>query len=158
MEAIENLSNAVVQPVRYVTYLDDGSLDGCYLQAPPEAHANRMIAIDEAQASAWVNYRANADRDAIEQAPPPSSAQTGIIVPQQVTMRQARLALLGAGKLALIDPAIDALPSPVKEGARIEWDYSSAVDRHRPLVATIGAALGMDDAALDALFITAAGL
>lgn len=79
-------------------------------------------------------------------------------VPPQVTMRQARLALLGAGKLAQVDAAIDSLPSPDKETARIEWDYSSAVERSRPLVSLLGQALGLDDAALDQLFITAAGL
>lgn len=79
-------------------------------------------------------------------------------VPQQVTMRQARLALLDAGLLSNIDAAIDSLPSPEKETARIEWDYSSAVVRNRPLVGLLGAALGLDDAGLDALFITAATL
>lgn len=80
------------------------------------------------------------------------------VIPEQVTMRQARLALLGAGLLARVDTAIDALASPAKEAARIEWDYSSTVERHRSLVATLGAALNLTDAQLDALFITAAGL
>lgn len=80
------------------------------------------------------------------------------VIPQQVTMRQARLALLSAGKLGLIDSAIESLASPTREAARIEWDYSSAVMRDRPLVALIGQALGLDNAALDQLFITAAKL
>jgi hypothetical protein len=79
-------------------------------------------------------------------------------IPQQVTMRQARLALLGAGKLSLVDAAIDSLESPEKEAARIEWDYSSTVERSRPLVVMLGQALGLDEEALDQLFITAAGL
>lgn len=79
-------------------------------------------------------------------------------VPQQVTMRQARLALLHAGLLDNVGEAIDSLPSPDKEVARIEWDYSSAVERNRPLVDMIGAALGLDAAALDTMFVTAAAL
>lgn len=79
-------------------------------------------------------------------------------VPAQVTMRQARLALLGAGKLSQVQPAIDALPSPQKEQAQIEWEYSQSVQRHRGLVSTIGASLGLTDASIDALFITAATL
>jgi hypothetical protein len=55
---------------RYVTYQPDGSLDGCFLQTPPGDHAARMIIIDEAQATAWVNYRANAARDGLELIPP----------------------------------------------------------------------------------------
>lgn len=88
----------------------------------------------------------------------PAPEPAPVTVPEQVTMRQARLALLGAGKLGEIDAAIESLPSPTKEQARIEWDYSSTVVRSRDLVKMIGAALGMDDAELDQLFITAAGL
>jgi hypothetical protein len=78
--------------------------------------------------------------------------------PQVVTMRQARLALLGAGLLDDIDAAINSLPSPQKEAARIEWEYSQEVQRSSGLVSMMGAALGLDDAALDALFIEAVKL
>ena len=103
----------------------------------------------------WPLYRANEARDGLVLQPPAPSAH---MVPQQVTMRQARLALLGEGLLALVSPAIDALPPADREVARIEWDYSSAVVRDRPLVAMLGAALGLSDEELDQLFITAAGL
>lgn len=79
-------------------------------------------------------------------------------VPPSVTMRQARLALLGAGKLAAVDAAINALPEPQKSAAKIEWEFSSEVQRHRGLVTQLGATLGLDDKALDALFIAAAKL
>ena len=80
------------------------------------------------------------------------------LVPPSVTMRQARLALLGAGLLASVDAAIDRLPSPQKEAARIEWEYATEVQRSSGLVPMMGAALGLDDAALDALFTEAAAL
>jgi hypothetical protein len=80
------------------------------------------------------------------------------VVPPQVTMRQARLALLAAGKLAAVDTAINALPDPQKSAARIEWDYSSAVQRHNGFVQQLGPALGLSDAQLDNLFRQAAAL
>lgn len=82
----------------------------------------------------------------------------GVSVPSSVTMRQGRLALLAAGKLGLIAPAIAALTSPQKEAAEIEWEYSSAIQRHGALVTSLAAAIGLSGAELDALFIAAAGL
>lgn len=84
--------------------------------------------------------------------PPP-----GVPVPPSVTMRQARLALLAAGKLALVDGAIAALASPEREAAQIEWEYGSHVERSSPIVEMLGPALDLDAEAMDALFIDAAG-
>lgn len=81
-----------------------------------------------------------------------------IAVPYAVTMRQARLALLQAGLLDDIDAAINSLPSPSKEAARIEWEYSQEVQRDKPLVLALAPALGLDESQLDALFIAAAAL
>lgn len=78
-----------------------------------------------------------------------------IPIPARVTMRQARLALLNAGKLAAVDTAINALPSPEKEQMQIYWGYSNVIERTSPRVAAIGAALGLDNAAIDNLFIEA---
>lgn len=79
-------------------------------------------------------------------------------VPPSVTMRQARLALLQAGMLDAVNAAIAALPGASGEAARIEWDYSSEVHRNRPLVLSLGPALGLSSETLDQLFITAATL
>jgi hypothetical protein len=79
-------------------------------------------------------------------------------VPQSVTMRQARLALLGAGALSGVDAFINSLPSPQKEAARIEWEYASTVERGSALVTALSTALSLDAAALDALFIGAGAL
>lgn len=86
--------------------------------------------------------------------PPPAP----LFVPRVVTMRQARLALLGAGLLQQVDQAISALPEPQQSAARIEWDYSSEVHRDRAFVQQLGQALGLSDEQLDALFIQAAAL
>jgi hypothetical protein len=80
------------------------------------------------------------------------------VVPALVTMRQARLALFANGKLDAVGPAINSLPSPTKEQAQIEWDYSSSVERNRPLVQALGPLLGLTEEDLDNLFIQAATL
>lgn len=77
-------------------------------------------------------------------------------VPQSVTMRQARIALLGAGLLQAVNTAIANMPGPEGEAARIEWEYSQEVHRNRGLVKSLGGSLGMTPAQLDALFIAAA--
>lgn len=75
-------------------------------------------------------------------------------VPISVTMRQGRLALLQAGLLAQVQSAIDAQG----DAEKIEWEYAQSIDRNSPLVAALAAALSLDDAALDSLFISAANL
>jgi hypothetical protein len=79
-------------------------------------------------------------------------------VPQSVTMRQARLALLQAGLLSSVDAAIDGLPEPDRSAAKIEWEYAAVVQRASGLVPAMGAALGMTEAQIDDLFILAATL
>ena len=79
-------------------------------------------------------------------------------IPQAVTMRQARLALLQAGKLSEVAAAIASLSSPQKEEVQIEWDYSQTVERHRPFTGLMAGALGLSGAQTDALFIAAAAL
>ena len=79
-------------------------------------------------------------------------------IPRAVTMRQARLALLGAGLLSGVDSAISAMPEPTRSAAKIEWEYSQEVQRHNGFVAALGPALGMTDAQIDALFVAAAKL
>jgi hypothetical protein len=106
----------------------------------------------------WFHDKVNRDAMGVTELDDGPAEPAPPLVPQEVTMRQARLALLGAGLLAQIDPAIETLSSPQKEVARIEWDYSSAVKRDQPLVAVLGAELGLTSAQLDQLFITAAGL
>ena len=80
------------------------------------------------------------------------------VIPSIVSMRQARLALLSAGLLSQINSAIDSLPSPDKEAAQIEWEYSQEVNRNKAFVQTLAAALGLTDEQLDNLFITASQL
>lgn len=79
-------------------------------------------------------------------------------VPEVVTMRQARLALLGAGLLAQVNTAVTNMVGAEGDAARIEWEYAQEVRRDSPLVAALSAALGLTDETLDNLYKVAAGL
>lgn len=80
-------------------------------------------------------------------------------VPASVTMRQARLALLGAGLLDDVDAAIAAIPdATVRRAAQIEWEFSNEVQRHNSFTAMLGAGLGLTAEQIDALFIQAVTL
>ena len=69
-------------------------------------------------------------------------------VPQQVTMRQARLALLSAG---LLDD-VEAVISAAGRAAQLEWEYAAVVDRSNTAVAIVQQQQGMADAQIDDLF------
>ncbi len=75
-------------------------------------------------------------------------------VPQQVTMRQARLALLNAG---LLDD-VEAVIAAAGREAQLEWEYAAVVDRSNPAVATVQQQEALTDAQIDDLFREAAKL
>ena len=83
-----------------------------------------------------------------EEAPPPWQPKP----PAQVTMRQARLALLAAG---LLDD-VEAMLAQADRAVQIEWEYATVVDRSSALVQAIGAALGLSEQRIDELFADAA--
>jgi hypothetical protein len=115
--------------------------DGAFIPADP----------DNTDYAAYLRWVAEGNTPEPYEAPP-------LGVPQEVTMRQARLALSAAGLLAAVDAAISAMPEPQKTGARIEWEYSGAVQRNKPLVLALAPALGLTEAQIDELFIQAAAL
>ena len=75
-------------------------------------------------------------------------------VPQQVTMRQARLALLSAGLLDDVELVIAA----AGRAAQLEWEYAAVVDRSGPIVAIVQQQKALSDAQIDDLFREAAKL
>lgn len=82
--------------------------------------------------------------------PPPASV---------VTMRQARLALLGAGLLDDVEAALSAIPDEAqRRAAQIEWEYAQTVVREHTWVQGLATALGLTDTHLDNLFAAAAAL
>ena len=80
------------------------------------------------------------------------------IVPDEVTMRQARLALDAAGLLDAAQAVIDALPMPARRRAQIEWEYALSVRRDHPLVALMISEGLATAEQVDGLFVAAAGL
>lgn len=78
---------------------------------------------------------------------------------KDVTPRQIRQALvLSNVAIADIDAAINSLAEPTRSLARIEWEYSVAFHRDRPLVAQVGQMLGWTNQQLDDLWALAATL
>ena len=79
-------------------------------------------------------------------------------VPDAITPRQLRLALLQCGLLAKVEAAVNALPEPQRTGALIEWEYSSQFLRTHPMVAAIAGALQISAETLDVIFVEGAAL
>lgn len=73
-------------------------------------------------------------------------------VPQVVTMRQARLALLQENLLDQVQIAIDSLPDNERQEATINWEYSTVVERNSPWVINITTAMGLTSDQVDHLF------
>lgn len=89
---------------------------------------------------------------------PAPTAQPAVIVPQRITARQARLALLNAGLLDDVEATIEALPANVRAQVRIEWDSATHVERGSTVTQMVATALGLTATQVDALFVAAAGL
>lgn len=82
-----------------------------------------------------------------------------IPVPEKVTRRQGKQALLLAGLLDSVQPAIDAIPDATQRKLmNIEWNDSQDFERHRPSLIALATGLGLNSQQLDALFIQAATL
>jgi len=75
-------------------------------------------------------------------------------IPQVVSMRQARLALLEAGLLTQVSAAIQS----AGEVAVIEWEYARELRRAHPLTQQLSDALGITEQQLDDLFTLASTL
>lgn len=80
-------------------------------------------------------------------------------VPESVTMRQGRLALLAYGLLDTVNEAIQAIEDPaVRKAAMIEWEYAQTIDRNSQFVSTMIEQLGLSTTQRDQLFILASTL
>lgn len=74
------------------------------------------------------------------------------VVPQVITMRQAKLVLLANGLLDDVDAAVNQ----ADRATRIEWEYATEVRRDWPTFMTMQGVLGVTAEQLDALFIQGA--
>ena len=75
-------------------------------------------------------------------------------VPQYVTARQARLALLQVGLLSNVASVIANSSTEVQ----ITWEYATEWDRKDPYIISIGTNLGLSNTEIDQLFIVASNL
>lgn len=114
---------------------------------------------DFAQSQGWIpagDSRIGDLWDGEQFAPAPPAPP---VVPAAVTMRQARLALLGAGLLDDVDAAIASIPdATTRRAAQIEWEFSNEVQRHNAFTSMLGSGLGLTSAQIDQLFIQAVTL
>jgi hypothetical protein len=82
----------------------------------------------------------------------PEPADIPPVVIPNISMRQARLALLADG---LLDDIEAAMSTPEY---KIWWEYSTVVERNNPLVEQVLSILGKSDEEIDQMFIGASQL
>jgi len=88
----------------------------------------------------------------LEEGNTPEPADIPPVVIPNISMRQARLALLADG---LLDDIEAAMSTPEY---KIWWEYSTVVERNNPLVEQVLATLGKSNAEIDQMFIGASQL
>lgn len=110
-----------------------------------EAHSRQLFA--EANAGTVAPYT------------PPTQEEVRANMPT-LTARQFRIGLIRGGfTLAQVTSAIEAMPEgATKEEAKIEWEYATTFDRTHPLIAMVGASLGLTDEQIDAMWVAAVDL
>ncbi len=74
-----------------------------------------------------------------------------------LTARQFRLGLVNAGiSPTQVTATIAAMPAGAdRDKAQIEWEFATTFNRMHPLIATVGAALGLTDVQIDAMWLSA---
>jgi deoxyribodipyrimidine photolyase-like uncharacterized protein len=127
------------------------------MSAPPEDYVvqeNEVLLPDDSPVGIGWKYDGDdfwpPEPEQIE--PPPPIVNP---VPQTVSQRNARLALLAIGRLGEVDSIINSLPEPQKSAARIEWEYANEFHRSNALLNQLAAALSLDSEHLDQLFVSA---
>ena len=119
-----------------------------------EITADEWQALLDGQAQGKQIVAGKGGKPELQDQPPPAP-----VVPANVTMRQARLALLSSGYLDRVQEAFANIPDEsVKKAAMIEWEYASTVERQSPFTTQMAALLGLSSTDLDALFTAAAAL
>jgi hypothetical protein len=79
-------------------------------------------------------------------------------VPREIGNWRAKAVLAAMGKLADVEAVIAALPEPQRTVVTLAWAGDAKLARRGATVTGLGAALGMSEAEIDALFIAADGI
>ncbi len=90
---------------------------------------------------------------------PPTDEEKRQAMPP-LTARQFRLGLVNASiSPSTVTATIAAMPpGPDRDKAQIEWEYATTFNRMHPLIATVGAKLGLNDVQIDAMWTAAVNL
>lgn len=80
------------------------------------------------------------------------------IIPQVITSRQGKLALLDAGIYQQVVSAIDSMAGDAGVRAKITWESASEFRRDDPVLCSIAAALGLQGEQIDQMFVHGATL
>lgn len=115
----------------YVQRNQQGQIVGAYSNLQP-GYAEEWIDDNDPELLAYLN-------------PPPP-------IPTEVTMRQARLALLEAGLLDDVEAAVNAIPGINGERARIEWSFSNTVKKNQPITQMLAQVIGLTPQQIDDMF------
>ena len=107
-----------------------------------------VIPDDSPVSIGWVESNGVLSAPLVENSAPP--------VPLSVTRAQAKLALLDAGLLDDVEQAIAGMSGDDARRASIEWNERTSFERQSPFLQQMAGLVGLDDAALDALFVDAA--
>lgn len=142
LKQVIKYSNANVLEATWVD--ENDNIIKCHAYA--DVQMNELRADLGADAVEYESMIAEVEADIIPIIPEP------IVIPQVVTMRQARLALLEQGLLATVDTAI---AGGTDEAMKIEWEYATEVRRDWASLITMTETLGMTSAQLDDLFLLA---
>lgn len=161
-------SQALANPVRHGDYLIPRNAT---TKQPPEAGAQQVAQFKSGQWQLVPDYRGGkwyTERGEektikeINQEPDPTwlteKPVLPVPVPQVVSMRQARLALLKRGYLSQVEPIINQLPEEQKQAALIEWEFAGTVDRDEALTRVLVAGLNLTEQQENELFELAATL
>lgn len=77
-------------------------------------------------------------------------------VPASITKRQGRQELIEAGLFGAIESAINAIPDATQKALMLSWwNDSQEYERNHPELVQMATAIGLSEAQLDALFISA---
>lgn len=120
--------------------------------------SNRVVHIIDDDGISRSSCAVSVIADWIAEGNTPLPADVTPLIITVVSMRQARLALLGAGILDNVTSAINSMTGVSGKAAQIEWEYSNEVRRDSPLINSMATALSLSNDQIDNLFVTASSL
>jgi len=83
-----------------------------------------------------------------------------VFIPENISARQVRLWLIDNNiDLNNVVNIINTIEDPIlRQKTLVEWEYAPYIERHHPLINTLGSALGLTSEQIDQGFITASQL